>query len=112
LDTVPELLRENGVHDASDVKPQTVDQLGDATQNGDPAIASVKRVAGKDKQTGQPITEGHAVTVEKVVTNPDGSRSVVYSDPATGTRQSVPESDFNKEYNGYAITTNPQTPSP
>jgi len=49
--------------------------------------------------------DGHAVTLEKVVTKPDGSREMVLADPGHG-RIRMSESEFNERYRGYAITTN------
>ena len=113
---IPKLLRDNGVPEASDPKHgQTVDDLAYATRNGDPAIAHQQweEPWPADKPLPEGMTEppppeprAHVVTVEKVVTNPDGSRNVVYTDPGDGARHSVPESEFNKDFSGWTITTN------
>ena len=97
MDGITRQLRENGVPEASDPKPhQTVSMLDDATKNGDPAIANLKNKDGTS----------HAVTLQRVDTHPDGSRHLVVDDPADGSRTYVPESEFNKRSDGWAITTN------
>jgi uncharacterized Zn-binding protein involved in type VI secretion len=96
----PKLLRDNGVPEASDVKHgQTVDDLAYATRNGDPAIAHVDNHDGTS----------HVVTVRGVQNNPDGTRDLIVQDPAEasgGKTTTVPESEFKKDFNGQAVTTN------
>jgi predicted double-glycine peptidase len=92
MDAITKQLRENGVPEASEPKHGTVDDLAQATRDGDPAIAHFKE-------------PGHFVTVERVQTNPDGTRSVVVADPARG-RVVMPESEFNQRFTRAIITTN------
>jgi hypothetical protein len=100
-ENIAPVLRENGVNDASFKQNQNLDHLADATRNGDPAVVGLRNDDGS----------GHAVTVERVTTRPDGTREVTVADPAQG-RVVMPEDEFNRRHCGWAVTTNPQTPSP
>lgn len=94
-DATTALLRANGVPNASPIRPQTVGDLQANTATGAPAIAVINVPGGT-----------HAVVVDGVTTNPDGSRTVHSRDPGTGTHNSQSEQAFNNSYTGWAHSTN------
>jgi len=106
-----DLLRQNGVSNASEFGPLTVDELGAATANGDPAMVRLQHQDAAANPTG-----GHAIVVDGVTTNPDGSRMITVRDPGgAGTSQTMSEDQFlndyygdgsNTHYDGRGITTN------
>ncbi len=116
LDTMDDLLRQNGVSGAAEPRNLDVDGLADHTKNGEPAIVQVDHYDANGNRTG-----GHFVVVDSVTTNPDGSRTLNIRDPwppGQGTSRQVPEDQFlNNYYNdqdpnggrtryiGWALTT-------
>ncbi len=90
--TVDDLLRQNGVPNAAEPRPLSVDDLATHTANGDPAIVSLNHYDANGDRVG-----GHAIVVDGVTTNPDGTRNILIRDPASG-QMSMPEDQFMNNY--------------
>ncbi|NUP12112.1 MAG: hypothetical protein HOW73_39200 [Polyangiaceae bacterium] len=94
-----ELLRQNGVKDAAGRRAMTVDELAAATKTGDPAIVCLDHLdaEGIDRAW-------HAVVVDGVITNADGTRSVLIRDPQfignVPKQMVMPEAQFLNDYYG------------
>lgn len=94
-------LHNHGVPNAQMQSGVTVDDLQAATAGNHPAIVHYNNAGGG----------GHFAVVDRVTTNPDGTRTLSVRDPwppGGGTRRQMSESDFNaRGFSGWAITTNP-----
>jgi uncharacterized Zn-binding protein involved in type VI secretion len=90
------------------VRGGNLNDLQQATANGHPAIIHTKPRNAEGKVV------NHAVVVDKVHTNPDGSKTVEGRDPGSGGGHFVEdESDFQKRnWNGQYIGTDPGPPVP
>ena len=101
MSNMSELLRLNGVKNASDPKTQTIDDLQKATAGGDPAIVHFNNPGGG----------GHFMVVDGVTTNADGTKTLQVRDPwppGSGTSSNMSDKQFkDRGYNDLAITTNP-----
>jgi hypothetical protein len=96
MTSVDDLLRNNGVSGAAEPRALTVDDLATHTANGDPALVQINHYDNAGNVTG-----GHAIVVDGVTTNPDGTRNILVRDPGpqnVGTVRSIPESDFMNNY--------------
>jgi len=78
------ILKHYGI-DAKVEPHSTIDALEKATNGGKPAITVVK--AGTDQ---------HAVVVDRVIDNQNGTKDVTGRDPLTGDRFTMPASEFDK----------------
>jgi uncharacterized Zn-binding protein involved in type VI secretion len=102
LDNLTDLLRANGVANASTPKSgQSIDDLQRATAGGAPAIAHFRNPGGG----------GHFVVVDGVRDNSDGSQTIMLRDPwppGDGTRREMSGADFNSRgFSGWTVTTDP-----
>ncbi|MBL8743789.1 MAG: hypothetical protein JNK04_21920, partial [Myxococcales bacterium] len=95
MSTADDLLRQNGVSNASEFGPLSVDQLQTATANGDPAMVRLQHY----NAAGQP-SGGHAIVVDGVTTNPDGTRMLTIRDPSPPGSHTISEQQFLNDYYG------------
>src|SRR5260370_34740060 len=101
-----DLLRLNGVKNASEPKDLSIDELQKATAGGHPAIVHFNNPGGG----------GHFMVVDGVTTNKDGSKTIDVRDPwppvgadgKGGNDNDMSEKEFkDRGYSGGGITTNP-----
>lgn len=88
---LPPLMRDYGLHTPRYYDHQSIDDLQRATANGYPAIAIVQA-------PNAPVA--HAIVVDGVLTNPDGSRTVFGRDPwppGQGEAFAIPEEQFVRD---------------
>lgn len=107
MSNLTDLLKLNGVKDASDPKQMSIDDLQKATAGGHPAIVHFNNPGGG----------GHFMVVDGVTTNKDGSKSLDVRDPwppadadgkGGGNSSEMSDKQFNdRGYSGWAVTTNP-----
>jgi uncharacterized Zn-binding protein involved in type VI secretion len=94
-------LHNHGVPNARMQSGVSVADLQAATAGNHPAIIHYNNPGGG----------GHFAVVDRVTTNPDGTRTLSVRDPwppGGGTRRQMSEADFNaRGFSGWAITTNP-----
>lgn len=105
MENTVELLKNNGVPDAKLVKLTTMNELSAATSCGNPTMLSFINPGGG----------GHAMVLDGVRTNPDGTKTAIIrdpwcgggpsaSDPKAGTIE-MSEADMTKRgYNAWVVT--------
>jgi uncharacterized Zn-binding protein involved in type VI secretion len=103
-ENLPGLLGRYGI--PAEARSGGLADLGEATSRGRPAIASVKTFDENGNEKG-----AHAVVVDRVYTDPDGTSMVQGRDPATGEAFQNTDEEWQRRSNNKFVSTDPDDPA-